>query len=302
LSGFQTTAPAARFKLRRTPLTESRSGSKVFVMVMTQTPFGSRLAVLALASVCSTYCLAAGASLAPQAPQHTFQLPGGPGFVGRPKAQAFGLDGPNFKAPYGDDKSAGIAAAAPDAADDQAEVAQDNEQSRSPGQGDDDPDVVRQRLLDTLFQRLKTSSDNEEAEGIADAIERVWFDSGSDTADLLMARALIAEKSNNYPVGRELLGKIVEIDPNWAEAWNELAVTRVLANDEFGAMDDIAHALALEPRHFGALAGLGALLLKSGDKKGALQVFRRVLQLYPRLDPVRSIVDRLTIQVDGRDL
>jgi hypothetical protein len=165
-----------------------------------------------------------------------------------------------------------------------------------------DPQEVRQRLLDDLFTRLKTTNDDTEAQGIAGAIERLWLVSGSDTADLLMRRALSAENAKKYRVGSQLLGAIVQIAPNWAEAWNELAISSVRAKNRDGAMIDIAHALAVEPRHFGAMTGLGLLLMQSGDDAGALRVFRRVLQLYPRLDTVQTWADRLTIKVEGRDL
>ena len=166
----------------------------------------------------------------------------------------------------------------------------------------EDPETVRRKLLDDLFQRLNRSSDDEEAQGVAGAIQRVWFNSGSDTADLLMGRAMVAEQAKNYQVSRKILNAIVKIQPDWAEAWNELAIAHVLSNDPDSAMADLAHVLKVEPRHFGALTGMGAILLQAKDKKGALRVFRRALEIYPRLETVRSIVRRLTIEVEGRDL
>lgn len=167
---------------------------------------------------------------------------------------------------------------------------------------EEDPSLVRRRLLDDLFGRLRKSGTDREADGLARAIERVWFNSGSDTVDLLMARAVQAEHAHHVEAGVRILAKVVEIEPDWAEGWNELALARALSNDESGAMVDLAHVLAIEPRHFGALAGVGAILLHSGDKKGALEVFRRALALDPHLGAIKTVVDRLTIQVEGRDL
>jgi tetratricopeptide (TPR) repeat protein len=267
---------------------------------MRRVSLGARAVALVLAASGLAVAVVARGADGPS-PQDFMQSPG-PTIPGAP---AFGANGPNFGS-----RSFGRDDGAPFADDPQGDSDDPGSQAPAAGrpanpsvaQGELDPDVARQRLLDALFQRLKKSSDNDEAEGVAGAIKRVWFDSGSDTADLLMGRALVAEHAQNYAVGRELLGKIVQIEPNWAEAWNELAVVRILSDDSDGAMEDLAHTLALEPRHFDALTGLGALLLRSGDKKGALKVFRRVLELYPRLGAVQSIVDRLTIQVEGRDL
>ena len=67
-------------------------------------------------------------------------------------------------------------------------------------------------------------------------------------------------------------------------------------------MEDISHVLAIEPRHFGALSGMGFILEKSGLDKEALQVFRKTLEIYPQQETIRKIVDTLTIKVDGRDI
>jgi hypothetical protein len=67
-------------------------------------------------------------------------------------------------------------------------------------------------------------------------------------------------------------------------------------------MESIAHTLKLEPRHFGALSGLGFILQKSGLERRALEVFRKTLAIYPRLDDIRKIVDQLSVEIDGRNI
>lgn len=161
---------------------------------------------------------------------------------------------------------------------------------------------TREALLDDLFTRLRGAADSDEAEGIAGAIERVWLRSGSDTADLLMHRAIAALAAKKSDVSRALLDKIVLLDPDWAEAWNERATVRFIADDYAGAMEDIAHVLALEPRHYGALAGMGFILEKSDRPKEALRVFRKVLEIYPQQEDIRKAVDHLVPEVEGRDL
>ena len=67
-------------------------------------------------------------------------------------------------------------------------------------------------------------------------------------------------------------------------------------------LEDIAHVLVLEPRHYGALAGMGFILEKSDRPKEALRVFRKVLEIYPQQEDIRKVVERLVPEVDGRDL
>ena len=165
-----------------------------------------------------------------------------------------------------------------------------------------DPEKGRQKVLDDLFERLAKAQDPDEARGVTGAIERVWMHSGSDTADLLMSRAMQALKRKDYALSQELLGSIVEIEPQWAEAWNKRATVRYMADDALGSMEDIARVLALEPRHFGALSGMGFILQARGFDKRALEAFRKALEINPRQEEMRRLVDKLTLEVDGREI
>ena len=137
---------------------------------------------------------------------------------------------------------------------------------------------------------------------IAGAIDRVWMRSGSDTADLLMNRAIQAIATKDWGLSQELLDKVVVLDPYWAEAWNKRATARFFADDYDGAMADLAKAVTLEPRHFGALTGMGFILQKSNLDKRALQVFRKALEFNPQQEEIRKIVDKLTLDVEGRPI
>lgn len=158
------------------------------------------------------------------------------------------------------------------------------------------------RVLDELFARLGKSTDSSEAEGIARSIKRIWQRSGSDTADLLMTRAGTALSSKNTALAEQLLDRIVALEPDWAEAWNRRATVRYEKFDDDGAMADIAQVLVREPRHFGALSGMGYIFERHDMHKAALKVFRKVLALYPKQDDIRKVVDKLTIEVEGRDI
>jgi tetratricopeptide (TPR) repeat protein len=60
--------------------------------------------------------------------------------------------------------------------------------------------------------------------------------------------------------------------------------------------------LKREPRHFGALSGLGLILQDIGDDKQALDIYRRVLAIYPSMERVPEIVRKLQDKVEGRDI
>lgn len=156
--------------------------------------------------------------------------------------------------------------------------------------------------LDDLFTRLSAAKDEREANGVASLIERRWLRSASDTADLLMSRSGDAIRAKDYPLAIELLDRVIALEPQWAEAWNRRATAFFLLDDPASSMADIRQVLAREPRHFGAWAGLGQIYLSTGDKKRALEAFRRALTIHPHLETIRTAVERLAPEIDGRDL
>jgi len=162
--------------------------------------------------------------------------------------------------------------------------------------------ALRAEALESLFKRLATAHDADEADGIATAIEHVWSQSDSDTATLLMDRALAAQQAGHLPLALALLDKIVSLEPDWAEGWNKRAGTRLLGGDLSGAADDLQHVLKLEPRQFSALIALGFVLEKQGYDKRALDSFRKALALNPQQPEIQSIIEKLRTQIEGRDI
>lgn len=162
--------------------------------------------------------------------------------------------------------------------------------------------VPRAAALDTLYDRLSKAKSGDEAKGIAGAIERVQLRSGSDTADLLMSRAMTAIQAGKSEVAVDLLTAIVKIDPDFTEAWNKRATLYFLKNDYAHSVADIAETLKREPRHFGAWAGLGMILRETGDKKRAYEAFKKALAVNPYMDTIKKAVDDLREAVEGRDI
>jgi len=164
------------------------------------------------------------------------------------------------------------------------------------------PEAMRKQMLDALFDRLLNAGDPGDAQRIAAAIERVWLQSDSDTAKLLMQRATVSMLARQFPLALSLFDKLIALEPDWAEAWNQRATTRFLAGDTDGAMADINRVLKLEPRHFGALAGMGMILQGAGLDKSALEIFKKALGIYPLESNIQILVEKLTLEIEGQDI
>lgn len=164
------------------------------------------------------------------------------------------------------------------------------------------PEMVRKQLLDALFQQLSSAQEPEAARQIAGSIERLWLKSFSDTANLLMQRASETARAGQFSLALLIFGKLVVVEPEWAEAWNQRATARFHAGDMDGAMADINQALKLEPRHFGALTGMGIMLRSAGLGERALEVFKKAQSLYPLNPDIQKQIEDLTREIEGQDI
>src|SRR3954468_23328675 len=160
----------------------------------------------------------------------------------------------------------------------------------------------RTRGLDFLFGALKAAPDEASAKHVEARIWALWMQTPSDTAALLMSRAKAALDAKQPDVALKLLDAVVKLRPEYVEAWNRRATIYYLQNDYTHSLSDIEQVLSREPRHFGALAGLGMIMQDLGDDRRALEAFRKALAVNPHLERVPDLVKALTEKVEGRDI
>jgi tetratricopeptide (TPR) repeat protein len=160
----------------------------------------------------------------------------------------------------------------------------------------------KMRGLDFLFGALKVAPDETSAKHVEARIWAIWMQTPSDTAALLMMRAKAAMDAQQMDVALKLLDAVVKLRPDYVEGWNRRATLYYLQNDYGHSLADIEQVLVREPRHFGALAGLGMIMQDLGDDKRALDAFRKALAVNPHLDKVPELVKALTEKVEGRDI
>jgi tetratricopeptide (TPR) repeat protein len=160
----------------------------------------------------------------------------------------------------------------------------------------------RRNNLEFLFGALKVAPDADAAKAIEQRIWTLWTVSKSDTANLMMTRVKAAIDGQDTDLAIKLLSNIIEVKPDYVEAWNRRATLYYMRKDYERSMADIRQVLAREPRHFGALSGLGLILQDIGEDKRALEVYRRALAIHPYLSRIPDLVKTLTEKVEGRDI
>jgi len=158
------------------------------------------------------------------------------------------------------------------------------------------------RGLDFLFGALKAAPDEVSAKHVEARIWAIWLQTPSDTAALLMMRAKAAMDAQQSDVALKLLDAVVKLRPDYVEGWNRRATLYYLKNDYGRSLHDIEQVLIREPRHFGALAGLGMIMQDLGDDKRALDAFRKALAINPHLEKIPELVKTLSEKVEGRDI
>lgn len=156
--------------------------------------------------------------------------------------------------------------------------------------------------LDELFKELLTAPTAAEASVLEEQIWQTWGQSGSATVDVLIERADAAEAAGDKPLALSFVDQSTSLTPSYAGAWYRRSILRYDADDRAGAISDIQETLRREPRHFGALAGLGLIYEDMGQEKAALEAYRRALEIHPFLDTAKQGVSRLEPKVDGQDL
>ena len=166
------------------------------------------------------------------------------------------------------------------------------------------PAVARQddARLDGLFTRLQATANAGEADLIQRAIWRLWTLSGSETVDLLMNRGAGAMARGDYEAALDVLDRVVDLDADFAEGWNRRATLFYLMGEYKASVADVERTLRLEPRHFGALSGLGLIYSALEDDERALKAYRKALEVNPHLRGARAAVILLKRKLEGEGI
>ena len=150
------------------------------------------------------------------------------------------------------------------------------------------PSAKQAEQLDQLFGKLHQAS--VDSKSIEQEIWNLWAHNESPTAEVLLAQGTAAMNAHEYDAAEQTLIQLIESYPNFAEGWNRRATLYFMEQRYDASLVDIEHVLALEPRHFGALAGKGMILRLQGKTIEALKTMHEALAMNPHMDSVAQAI------------
>jgi tetratricopeptide (TPR) repeat protein len=153
--------------------------------------------------------------------------------------------------------------------------------------------------LDGLFQRLKTATSPAEAKTIENRIWDLWHHKGVEAVDRTMALGIVAASQGDLRRSLDYFDRVVQAAPDFAEGWNKRATIYYMMGDYAASVEDIRRTLALEPRHFGALSGMGLIYDALGDAEAAVKVWEKALEIHPHMEGIRNRIRKLRSGAKG---
>jgi tetratricopeptide (TPR) repeat protein len=162
------------------------------------------------------------------------------------------------------------------------------------------PDTGNAARLEQLFQDLKNARTETDGLAIEEQIVAIWLDSGDAQINQQMSWAVAAMDANSWELALNYLNSIVVNKPDYVEGWNKRATLYFFIGRFDESLSDIAHTLALEPRHFGAIAGMGMIMEALGEQEKALEAYKRALAIDPQLTNIQLEIFLLEDKLKGK--
>lgn len=148
----------------------------------------------------------------------------------------------------------------------------------------------RAELKDRLFRDLAAAKTEEQGRAAEDAIWEMWIDHPDPAIRAAIRLGMDQRESYDWDGAIATFSTVIERDPGYAEGWNQRAFIHFLKEDYDASLADLEKALALEPRHFGAMSGKALIFLQSGRFDKGQQLLRRAVTIHPFLKERRMLV------------
>jgi tetratricopeptide (TPR) repeat protein len=151
-----------------------------------------------------------------------------------------------------------------------------------------------EKKLDNLFKKLKSINDITSARKIENKIWDLWTTHPSEESlTELLDKGSMYMSQNQLTSAHNVFSKAIELDPNWAEAWNKRATVFYLIGEFQKSQEDIDKVLELEERHFGALAGQGLVNIRLKNYEKAIKSYKKAQKIYPSMKSPKIMIKQI---------
>ncbi len=153
-----------------------------------------------------------------------------------------------------------------------------------------------------LFTDLQAAPSAAAAEEVEARIWSIWSESGDADIDKVYAVGTQALALGDLVTALKIFDAIIARAPDFAEGWNKRATIHYLLGNFEQSLADIDRTLALEPHHFGALAGRGLVDLQLDRDEAALEAFQRVLEVSPQSSSAKVNVEFVKQRIKDKSI
>ena len=151
----------------------------------------------------------------------------------------------------------------------------------------------RKKQLDKLFNELKTDNPVLTFE-VEQKIWKIWSTHPKkNELTLMLSEGSTLVKNDKLNEAVNIFTKVIELDPNWAEAWNKRATVLYLLGEFQKSQNDIDKVLELEERHFGALAGQGLVNIQLKNYDKAIMSYEKAQKIYPTMKSPKIMIKEI---------
>ena len=147
--------------------------------------------------------------------------------------------------------------------------------------------------LNQLFNELKVNQ-AKVASIVEQKIWKIWSTHPTDeklTTRLEEGSQFVRDQKFSKAI--DIFTEVINLDQNWAEAWNKRATVFYLMGEFKKSQNDIDKVLRIEARHFGALAGQGLVNIQLKNYEKAILSYQKAKEINPSMQSPEIMIRQI---------
>ena len=135
--------------------------------------------------------------------------------------------------------------------------------------------------LENLFEILSKTESDVQINEVTSSIWDIWYETNDPLIEADFYRGLESMRTGDLMMAVAFFTRVIDKNPNFAEGWNKRATVYYMLGKFDASMMDIHETLKLEPRHFGAMDGMGLIFIHLEQFDKAIDIYDQMLKIFP---------------------